>query len=111
MNWIKNVLLDILVTVVIGIYAFTEPEWGYWVIIIYTPFMLLLKLMAVLSGASNPVKKKVEAAAPAWFFHLIYGVNLLLLLYANWWMMAVGWAGIWILSAVQESRRPKTEKA
>lgn len=111
MGWIKNVLLDIAVTVVVAVFVFTSADWAYWVVLVYTPFMLLLKLMAVLSRASSPVKKKVEAAAPAWFFHALYGANVVLLLYANWWMMAIGWAGIWLLSAIQESRRSKKDKS
>ncbi len=108
MAWLKNALVDLLVTAVIIIYVITNASWGYWVIVIYTPLILLLKVGAIAGGAGKVVrktgKKKESDTAPNWFFHLLYGANFALLLYANWWIMAGGWAVIWILSAVQEAR-------
>ncbi len=103
MAWLKNVLIDVLVTIVIGIYAFQTAEWGYWIITIYTPLMLLLKVAAVASGVTKKVKKDPNAA-PDWFYHVLYAVNLLLLLYTGWWIMAGGWAAIWLLSAIQAAK-------
>ena len=107
MAWLKNVFIDFLVSAVIAIYVFAGASWAYWIIVIYTPLMLLLKIGAVTSGATKVVRKtgkEDKESAPNWFFHLLYGVNFALLLYASWWMMAGGWALIWILSAVQEAR-------
>lgn len=104
MSWLKSVLIDIAVTIIIAFYVFQSPEWGYWIIVIYTPLMLLLKVGALTSGVAQAVKKS-DSSAPSWFFHLLYSVNLLLFLIANWWLMAGMWAAIWILSAVQESKK------
>ena len=114
MAWLKNVVIDLLVTIVIAVYVFTVADWGYWIIIIYTPLMLLLKIVAVSSGIGSAVKrgaKKSSDDVPVWFYHVLYGANLIMLLYANWWVVAVGWAAIWILSAVQEARSSKTDSA
>jgi len=118
MAWLKNVVIDLLVTIVIAVYVFTVADWGYWIIIIYTPLMLLLKIVAVSSGIGSAVKSGVKRGAkkssddvPVWFYHVLYGANLIMLLYANWWVVAVGWAAIWILSAVQETRSSKTDSA
>lgn len=104
MNWIKNVILDIAVTGVITIWVFTGPEWAYWVILIYTPLLLLLKLTTVSSGLSK-VAALAGDATPNWFYHLIYAANLILLLVGEWWVVAGGWAIIWVLSVVQESKK------
>ena len=108
MAWLKGVLVDILVTIVIAVYAFMETDWGYWIILIYTPLILLLKIGSIASGVKKVVKqKKQQAEAPTWFYHLLYALNFLLLLYANWWIMAGGWAVIWLLSAYDEARKSK----
>lgn len=115
MAWLKNALIDLLVTAVIVIYVFTEAEWGYWIIVIYTPLILLLKIGAIASGAAKIVRKtgkKDVESAPNWFYHVLYATNFSLLLYAyllhaSPWILAGGWAVIWILSAVHEARSSK----
>lgn len=111
MAWIKNVLLDLVVLAVIAIYAFDPAEWGYWVIAVYTPFMLVLKLGALASGMATAIRGKGADNAPSWFFHLVYAASVLLLLYAEFWWAAAGWMGIWILSAVADARsKPQASK-
>lgn len=105
MTWIKNVLIDIAVTAVIAAHAFTDFTWTWWVIAIYTPLMVLLKFFA-LSGAANAVQQKADGV-PVWFYHVLYAANLILLLMAPFYEAAAGWAIIWVLSVVVESRRPR----
>ncbi|GMQ81958.1 MAG: hypothetical protein BMS9Abin05_1396 [Rhodothermia bacterium] len=118
MAWLRNVVIDLLVTIVIAVFVLTEADWGYWIIVIYTPLILLLKIGAALSGISGAVKKGVKKKpgdldkdVPVWFYHALYGANLIMLLYVNWWVISVAWAAIWILSAVQEARSPKKDSA
>ncbi len=107
MTWLKNVLIDLAVTIVIAIYVFAGPVWSYWILVVYTPLMVLLKIAALTSGV-NTSGKKDAVTPPAWFFHVVYAVNLILLLNANQLLLVAGWAVIWILSAVQEARnQPK----
>ena len=109
MTWIKNAIIDIAITAVIGIYAFTMASWGWWIIAIYTPLMLLLKVFA-LSGAASSVQRKADDV-PSIFYHLLYAVNLGLLLYTSFYYAAIGWVGIWVLSAYVESKnKPKKKK-
>jgi len=108
MTWIKNVIVDVIVTVIIALYVFSNAAWGYWVIIVYTPLMVLLKLGAVASGVSKVVKQKPDET-PNWFYHVLYALNFALLLYGAMWWPAAGWAAIWILSAVQASRTERTK--
>ncbi len=110
MSWIKNAIIDIAITVVIAVFAFTGVTWSWWIIAIYTPLMVLLKLFA-LSGAATAVKQKSDQV-PTWFYHLLYGANLVLLLVGLFYWAAAGWAVIWVLSVVAESKsRPSKKRA
>ena len=89
MNWIKNVILDIAMTGVITNWVSTGPEWAYWVILIYTPLLLLLKLTTVSSGLSK-VAALAGDATPNWFYHLFDAANLVALMFGEWWVGAGG---------------------
>ena len=111
MPWLKSVLLDIVCTVLIAIAVTVSADWVRGVrifIMIYTPLMLVLKLVALgvkpgtLRAAGT--KKRLDNAAPPLFFHVLYGANVLLLLWGQWWIMAAAWAAIWILSFVYDRR-------
>lgn len=109
MSWIKNTVVDIAITVVIAMYALMLPVWAWWIIAIYTPLMVLLKVFA-LSGAANAVQRKASDV-PSWFYHVLYAANVGLLLYASFLYAAIGWAVIWILSAMAEAKnKPKKRK-
>jgi flagellar biosynthesis protein FliQ len=103
MAWIKNVLLDIAITTLIVIWLFLGNTWAYWAIIIYTPFLLLLKIVALSSGISQATAQTSDST-PTWFYHGIYAINLILLLVGKWYLVAGAWAIIWVLSAYQQSR-------
>lgn len=123
MAWVKNVLLDIVCTALIAVYVLAHVKTGgveagspapgwvasvRWFIVIYTPFMLVLKLAALAVGPRSlrgvGAKKKLDAQAPPGFFHAVYGLNVALLLWGRLWLLAAGWAAIWILSAIFEMR-------
>lgn len=109
MTWIKNAIIDIASTAVIIAYALTLATWSWWIIAIYTPLMVLLKVFA-LSGAASSVQRKADDV-PSWFYHVLYAANVVLLLTASFYYAAIGWAAIWILSSVAESKsRPKKKK-
>ena len=106
MSWIKNALIDLAITAVIAVYAFNGATWGWWVIAIYAPLMVLLKVFA-LSGAASAVQRKADEG-PLWFYHLLFAANVILLFVADFNYAAFGWVAIWLLSVLAESRsRPK----
>ena len=116
MQWLKNVILDIAVTVLIVLAATLDVEWARWIVLIYTPFMLILKILFVLGGQSLTMlrQSKKIVVVPNWFYHTIYAVNVIITAGCalagagaatqHWWMLAGGWALIWILSVVGEMR-------
>lgn len=97
MGWLKNVIVDILVTIFIAAAFWLSDTWMWWVIVVYTVVLLIAKSISVTSeGFISKTQKKQQA--PEWFLHLLYGVNVLLLALAGWWFLAAGWVAIWILS-------------
>ncbi len=80
MAWIKNAIIDLGVTAVIAVYAFTGATWAWWIIAIYTPLMVLLKVFG-LSSAAAAVQQKASDV-PTWFYHFLFAANVVLLLRA-----------------------------
>ncbi|RMF61772.1 MAG: hypothetical protein D6748_00840 [Calditrichaeota bacterium] len=108
MKWLKSVIVDIGVTAYIIISGISQTLWMKYLLIGYTIIMLLLKLITY----SNEVvvSRMPKTAAPIWFFHLLYAVNVVVLLIWHWWGIAAMWMGIWILSHLihQKSLRKRT---
>jgi len=104
MAWIKHVILDLAILAVLALWALTGTEWMWWVIAIYTPILLVLKVAALSMGVSAAVKAKGGDQAPDWFFHVVYALSLVLMLVAGSMYFVAGWALIWILSAVGQAR-------
>lgn len=99
MGWVRHVIIDIAVVVVIALATFGGQEWAKWIVWIYTPLMLLLKL-AALSADVAPKKGDV----PDWFYHVTYAASVVILLYHAWYWETAGWIAIWLLSVVAASR-------
>ncbi len=99
MSWLKDVIVDILVTVSIALATLQDAVWAKWVVWIYTPFILFLKVVAFFGpSVVKKVGKAKQEGAPDWVFHLLYGANVILLAGAQWWLEAAGWAAIWLIS-------------
>ncbi|MGA7306551.1 MAG: hypothetical protein WBW88_16860 [Rhodothermales bacterium] len=102
MDWIKNAWLDIAVTGVMVLATLVHMEWAWWVIAVYTPFMLLLKVVAFTNRHSHSKIKPTESGVPKAVYHTLYGANVLLAAYDRWWWIVGCWAAIWILSVVSD---------
>ncbi|PIQ62582.1 MAG: hypothetical protein COV99_05575 [Bacteroidetes bacterium CG12_big_fil_rev_8_21_14_0_65_60_17] len=104
MAWIKHVILDLVILAVLAAWTLTGAVWMWWVIAIYTPLLVVLKVAALTMGVSTAVKAKGGDQAPDWFFHVVYGLSLVLMLVAGNMYFAAAWALIWVLSAVGNAR-------
>lgn len=98
MNWLKEVIVDLIVTLFIIIGVFLKTSWMWWVILGYTGIMVLAKIVVLAGDSSLQLIRKSQTSAPDWFSHLLYAVNSVSLLYANWWIAAGGWIFIWVFS-------------
>ena len=110
--WLKNVIVDIAVTAVIVLWALgILPDETRWAIYIYTPFIALLKIAALATGLDRVKQKQSGDPPPTGFFHLLFAINVSMLLYSYFvhlnvimGIMAALWAVTWVLS-VASSRR------
>lgn len=99
MAWIKEVIIDVLVTLCIALATIQSVEWAKWVVWIYTPFILLLKVIAYFGPAVvKRAGRRGKQVAPDWIFHVLYAANVLLLAAFQWWIEGAGWAAIWLIS-------------
>lgn len=110
MRWLKHVLVDLAVTVVIVLATTQDWAWARWLVLIYTPLMLLLKGLALLGGGLVAQVKQPETAVPQGFWHLLYGVNTGVLLVAGWYLTALQWVAIWGLSVAAARRQSSTAR-
>ncbi|HET6568157.1 MAG TPA: hypothetical protein VFG50_09345 [Rhodothermales bacterium] len=110
MHWLKDVVIDIAITLVILAYALWQPQWAWWIVVVYSSLMLLLKGAALSSPLLTGMSTKKGQEVPFWFYHILYAVNVFALLTLRWYVMAGVWAAIWIMSIAADSQsRTKRE--
>lgn len=107
MKWLRNVVVDLLATLIILVWIVRGWAWAGWVVWIYTPLMLLIK--AAVLGRGWRLAPLARDDVPAWFYHFAYAVNVVLLVYGAQfngarWVLAVMWAAIWGLSVLATRR-------
>lgn len=103
MPWLKNVIVDLIVTAVIALMVTQGWPWTEILVWVYTPLALLLRIVALFAGQLTRLTK-TKHPAPQWFYHLLYAVNVALLLAGAEWILAGGWVLIWGLSAYSDRR-------
>lgn len=103
MRWLKNVVVDIAATILVVFTVVSALEWAYWLLAVYTGFMVIVKIIGLLGPAVK--SKKTDETPPDWFYHVLYAVNVIVLAYGKYWLLAGGWGLIWVLSIVYKRRR------
>lgn len=101
-TWIKNVVIDLIVTAVILLLVVQGARWAEGAVWIYTVLMVLLKAAALFAGAFG---RPGSYAAPAWFFHALYAVNVGALAVDGRWGLAGLWLLIWAFSVAADRRK------
>jgi len=104
MSWLKDVIVDIVVTIVIVATIFTQHPILTWIIWGYTGLLLIAKLLVLLGGDTLNMTKKAKTEAPNWFSHLLYATNTGVLLYIQWWYLGGCWAVVWLLSYLTQRK-------
>lgn len=104
MNWLREVIVDIAVTIFIIASVLLADPWMKYIIWAYTAIMLLTKGIVLSSDNFMQIVKKSKNSAPEWFAHLLYGTNTFVLLYFTWWYAAAGWALIWFFSFLTQRK-------
>lgn len=104
MSWIKDVLVDVIVTLFIIAAVFIDVSWMVWIIYGYTAILLLAKIIVLAGDDALQLIRKTKTEAPDWFNHLLYAINTFVLLYAELWYAAGGWILIWLLSYLSQRK-------
>jgi hypothetical protein len=112
MKWIKNVVVDIVVSIIIVIGVLVQIQWLQIVIIAYTGLMLFLKFMAVVNEQFMKSVKKTTIQVPLWFTSSLYAFNVFILLGFAWYTTALQWILIWLFSwlAYKKSKQLKGKR-
>lgn len=110
MKWIKEIIVDIIVTIAIILAARLQIHWLNLVIVSYTPIMLIMKAIVLFSGGLNQLMKKTKTSAPWWFVHLLYAINVVVLFAIHWWITGAEWIIIWLLSYLTDRKIEKNGK-
>lgn len=100
MTWLKNIVIDLAVTLLVVVAVVTGAAWAEWIIVIYTPLMLIMKVVALVGGSLFSKLQTAPDEVPRWLYHVLYGVNTGLLLGYGWWWVGGQWGVIWLLSTM-----------
>lgn len=105
MGWVKGIIIDLVVAALVVIAAVAHQKWAWWIIAVYTPVMLALKLMVWASpGLANLTGTRNEQI-PRIVLHLLFAVCFAFSIVGGWEWLAICWAAIWLLSATQDMRQ------
>jgi hypothetical protein len=108
---LRGAWFDIVVTAAITAAVFMDLHVLRWAVMIYTPFILLLKLAAFARRHSPSKFKPQDAGVPTIVYHILYALNAGILVLgaskdSEWWWVAGAWLLIWLLSAASGKGKP-----
>lgn len=103
MRWIPSILLDLLVLVVAVVAVSTGAAWSWWILIVYTPVMVALKILGYLAGPAVRQARGSDSP-PELVFHALYAAMVVLMIIGGRWFLALGWIVIWTLSVLTDRR-------
>ncbi len=109
MKWIKNIILDIVITAALVVLAIFKFGWLELFMMFYTPLMVVLKVAVFFNKSMILAAAKQKDATPMWVMHLIYGVNTFAMIYGQFWILAAEWGAIWLFSWLTDNRIKKSE--
>jgi len=95
MQWLKNIVVDLLAILVIALAVFYSSNYLSYVVYTYTALLVVARLFSLISGNFRAITKKKIAEAPIWVYHAMYAVNVLILTLGQWYLTAAGWVFIW----------------
>lgn len=111
MHWLKDSIVDILVTIIIVIAVFLDIPVLSGIIIGYTAVLLIAKTVILIGDDTLNLLNKTKTEAPVWISHLLYGTNTVVLLYSGWWYTGTGWAVIWFLSYIAQRKLDRRQSS
>lgn len=108
MKWLKDAYLDIVVLLIIASYAVYPNDVLNIILWVYTALLLISKLLTFVMPTLN--NKANKTSAPPLFYHIIYGLTVAILFYAENFYLGGAWVVIWVVSVIsfQKTRKSKS---
>lgn len=104
MDWLKDVVVDIIATLAIVLSVIVGHPVLTVIIWIYTSLLLIVKLIVLVGDDFLNIMNKANTEAPKWFSHLLYALNTGLLFYADHLYLGAGWTLIWVISFITQQQ-------
>ena len=104
MKWLKNILLDVLITLLILIAVVGDISWLLVIIIVYSALILLLRVAVLFNTDMMHTVYRRMYDTPSWPLHLLYAANVLILGIGGRLLVAGLWALIWLFSWLGERK-------
>lgn len=98
MQWLKQITVDLLATLVIALVVFFDSGYLEYVVYVYTVLLAIARSLTLFSGNFRVITEKKVSEAPEWIYHLLYALNTLFLAYGEFYITASGWLFIWIIA-------------
>ncbi|MFP8488220.1 hypothetical protein ACKGJO_03895 [Gracilimonas sp. Q87] len=98
MKWLKDAYLDVVVLLIIALYAFYPNDVLNIVLWVYTVLLLISKLLTFVMPTLN--SKANKTSAPPLFYHLVYGLTVAILFYVENLYLGGAWILIWGVSVI-----------
>ena len=106
MHWLKQIVVDILATLVIALVVFFDSSIVLeYVVYVYTGLMVLARSFTLFSQNFRAITRKQVAEAPAWVYHLLYLLNTSFLIIGAYYITSAGWVFIWFVAAYVHKRQ------
>lgn len=100
MEWLKHLTIDLLATLVIVIVVFFETTLLKYVLYIYTGLMVLARTFSFFRIDIRAVTKQKMTEVPVWVHHILYLLNVSILLIGHFYMTSLCWLYIWIAAGI-----------
>lgn len=94
-QWLKEVLVDLIATAVITAVVFFGTPYLEYAVYIYTALMALARSLTLLNRNFRDLTARKASEAPAWVFHILYLLNVAILTYGSYYITAAIWIYIW----------------
>lgn len=111
MAWLKHITVDLIATLVIAIVVFYDPGILEYVLYVYTGLMMFARTFSMLSSDFRMITKKKVTEAPVWMYHLLYFLNVAILLWGEFYITGASWLYIWIVATWVYIKQEKAKGA
>lgn len=108
MKRLKDIYLDIVVLVLVFLFAAKAYHWLAILLWIYTSLLLLSKVLALFMPA---LSKKTKSDIPVFIYHIIYLLIVFTFVFgAHYYYFAAAWFVIWVSSSIHHYAHTSVKK-